>query len=774
MYNKKNTIIFCLLLISFFGIGQDGTYNLQGKVFDEGSQSPLSFVNVIIQEISRGSTTDEGGMFGFEKVCAGEYNLIFSHLGCEPKEMHIHIDKDTFINIALVHSSISLDGVVIEGKSNHIDSPSKTVGKQSIEDNSDKNLSSLLAGELGVQVLKNGGGISKPVIHGLFGNRLLILNNGVLQGGQQWGNDHSPEIDPMVANRITVIKGTNALEYGGGNLGSVILIEPKKVGRDPHLHGRANYAYESNGRGNNINFQLQKFTQTLGWKLNATFKKVGDRQSPNYFLTNTGTEETNFALQLEKAWNDKFFMDFYASSFNTELGILRGSHIGNLTDLEDALKRDIPFFTENEFSYSIVSPKQVVGHHLIKLNTQYYFNQKESLKLIIAGQLNDRKEFDVRRSGRSNIPALSLRQYTYSSDLKYYREFENEWKLKIGNQNIYTDNTNNPETGILPLIPDYLSIKSGLFTTIIKEWSRLDLNMGIRYDYGYQNVVTITNSTPKEIVRYRNNFHNISGTTGIGYNFSKSNVIKLNTGYTTRNPAINELYSSGLHQGVSGIEEGSQDLKTEKAWKTTLDYTASLSSKFSFGALIYYQRFEDYIFLQPQDEFRLTIRGAFPLFQYEQTDAEIYGLDLTMQLAMGKSLLGEMKYSFIKGNDVSNSLPLVNIPSNSLDANITYRVNKSIQAMSLKIEDLEFELNNRYVFRQSNLNPDQDFVLPPNAYNLFGFKMSANIIQSKYKLRWFFKIENLLDVSYRDYLNRQRYFADDLGRSTTVGVNFSF
>ena len=191
MYNKKSKVIFFLLLISLFGIGQDCTYNLQGKVFDEGSQSPLSFVNVIIQEIGRGGTTDEKGMFDFEKVCAGDYNLIFSHLGCEPKEMHIYIDRDTFINVALVHSSISLDGVVIEGKSDHINDPSKTVGKQAIEDNSDKNLSGLLVGEAGVQILKNGGGISKPVVHGLFGNRLLILNNGVLQGGQQWGNDHS-------------------------------------------------------------------------------------------------------------------------------------------------------------------------------------------------------------------------------------------------------------------------------------------------------------------------------------------------------------------------------------------------------------------------------------------------------------------------------------------------------------------------------------------------------------------------------------------------------
>ena len=58
-------------------------------------------------------------------------------------------------------------------------------------------------------MLRNGSGISKPVIHGLFGNRVTILNNGITQSGQQWGNDHAPEIDPFVADHLSCLLYTS-------------------------------------------------------------------------------------------------------------------------------------------------------------------------------------------------------------------------------------------------------------------------------------------------------------------------------------------------------------------------------------------------------------------------------------------------------------------------------------------------------------------------------------------------------------------------------------
>ncbi len=776
MFNKKYVLYFFVFFVVLQSEAQVCDISVQGSVYDEVSQAPLSFVNIFIQETQSGTTTDDNGNFLFENICEGHFHFIVSHIGCQDEKFHFDIDRDTTINISLSHTPIGLGTVVVEGKKDNFNNQSNlSVNRKAIEDNSNQNLSGILENETGVHLIKNGNGISKPVVHGLYGNRLLILNNGIQQSGQQWGNDHSPEIDPFAADKITVLKGASAIEFGGGNLGSVILTQPKKIEREPHLHGQVNYIFETNGLGHTLNTRLEKYAEVFAWRVSGTLKKYGDRKTASYLLNNTGTEEASLSLQLEKTINDRLFIDFYASTFNTRLGILRGSHIGNLTDLELALVSEVPFFTESEFSYDIDAPKQQVSHHFTKGSGKYFINDNQVLEFTIAGQLNNRKEFDVRRSGRSDIPALSLAQYTLNTEVRYAVNFAEGWKLKLGQQNILTDNTNNPETGILPLIPDYISFRSGLFTTIAKNGEKSSFNFGIRYDFEDQTVLTISNGIPKEIIRFENQFHNISSLLALKFNITDQQSINWNVGYAMRNPAINELYSNGLHQGVSGIEEGDNNLETEKAIKNTLEYKWVPSSNFALNILAYHQHFNDYIYLKPQDEIRLTIRGAFPVFRYEQTDANIYGLDFSTQFTVGNSLLGLVKYSYLRGMDRTNDLPLIFMPPNSLFGSLTFRLPKAINfTKTRKMEDSEIEISNRFVFEQDNILETQDFTPPPFSYNLLGLKFSSNLIFPRTKIRCYVKADNLFNVRYRDYLNRQRYFADDIGFSLTTGINLKF
>jgi len=645
----------------------------------------------------------------------------------------------------------------------------QSLNSESIAQNSDKNLATMLENISGVSIIKNGSGIAKPVVHGLYGNRLTILNNGIAQSGQQWGFDHSPEIDPLVANRITVIKGVGALEYQGSSLGSVVLVEPKKIDREPHLHGEGRYFVESNGLGNGLNLALQQYSKLLAWRVVGTLKKSGDNRTSKYFLRNTGNQEANVALQFDKSWNKKWYSDLYFSSFNAELGVLRGSHIGNLTDLKEALEREVPFFTEDEFSYSISSPYQKVNHHLLKFHTKYSISEKQWFDITYAGQYNLRKEFDVRRSGRSDIPALSLKQVSNFVEVKYQNYLPRNWEFKSGVQMNRVDNTNLPETGILPLIPDYISHEYGVFGLVFKSVEKTTIEFGGRYDFENRNVAAISISVPREIIRYEIEYHNLSAMGGVTHEFSKGWKATYNIGYAARNPEVNELYSNGLHQGVSGIEEGDPNLDKEISVKNTLSIKGNMKNKLFFEGLFYYQKIDNYIFLNPQDEIRLTIRGAFPVFKYEQTDARLIGFDLAATYMVTERFNITGKYSYLNGYDLTNSLPLVYMPSNNLYAALNYQIPKF-----KKFQNLEFQINNRFVFEQKNLLPSQDFLAPPNSYYLVGLKVSAEKQLRKLRLNMFVRAENLLNETYRDYLNRQRYFADDLGFNLILGINISF
>jgi len=770
MWNKIYFLIILFFLLSICVFGQDCSLKISGYVSDESTEVPISLANIYVEEALQGAVSDSTGFFQIDQLCVGDYHLAFSHIGCESQRIYITLKVDTTINIVLDHHHHHLENIIVTGE---IQKPTtqevQFLHENQIIENASQNLSNMIESIAGVSTLKNGSGIAKPVVHGLYGNRLTILNNGIAQSGQQWGNDHSPEIDPLVANKISVIKGVGALEYQGNSLGSVVLVEPKKITKEPHLHGKGSYFFESNGWGNGLNIQLQKDHDYLAWKLNGTFKKSGDKRTADYYLRNTGSQESNIAFQLEKSFSQKWHNDLYFSSFNTILGILRGSHVGNTTDLEGALLREVPFFTEDKFTYQIDAPKQKVNHQLLKLHSKYFIDDHQWIDLTYAGQLNIRKEFDVRRSGRSDIPALDLRQVSNFLEGKYQKNLANDFNLKMGVQFKVVDNTNNPETGILPLIPDYRSYESGLFVLATKAYDQFFLELGGRYDNILPKVVAISSSLPREIIRYNNTYHNISAAGGISYHPSNTIQIAGNIGYASRNPAINELYSNGLHQGVSGIEEGDPNLKTEQSIKTTFSFAGRIKELLFFESLFYYQNIQDYIYLNPQEEIRLTIRGAFPVFKYEQTNAQIYGFDLATTYNILENLRAILKYSYLKGSDLGNDLPLINMPSNNLLATLNYQISNISS-----FENIELELTNKYVFEQGNLLAGQDFVLPPSAYHLFGLKVSAQKQLKKSRLNIYVKADNLLNISYRDYLNRQRYFADDLGRNVLFGLSLDF
>ncbi|MCF8277965.1 MAG: TonB-dependent receptor [Flavobacteriales bacterium] len=762
--------LFLFFLLPFWVNAQKCSLSISGKLVDESTGIPMAYGTIYVEEIQSGVASDSTGTFKLSNLCKGDYHLRFNHIGCETHTVYVSLSKDTVVQISMHHHSELVDEVMVhDHRSQNETAASSTIDQNTIKEEANKDFSQMLEQMTGVSSIKTGSGVSKPVVHGLSGNRVAILNNGIAQSGQQWGNDHAPEIDPYVAEHISVVKGASALAYPGGSLGGVILVEPDAIGNDPHLHGDVNYIFQSNGLGHTLNARLQKHSKWAAWRVSATTKVIGDRKAPDYYLTNTGKREYNVAAQLEKRFSPKWEMKLYYSLFNTEIAILRGSNIGNLSDLEEAIGKDVPFFTKDHFSYAISEPRQTVQHHLLKLESQHIFNEHQSLSLTYGGQVNNRKEFDVRRADRSTLPALSLLQWDQYLEGVYKHFFDHGRQLKTGVQLRMTDNTNSSETGILPLIPDYRAYKTGVFAIFQEEKRRMLYEVGARYDLNHLQVVAISTSLPREIERHYHTFNNYSLAAGVRYRILPQVKLNLNLGHVLRSPEVNELYSAGLHQGVSGIEEGNRNLKNERSTKAVLSADWNLKKKLFVQVLGYFQYISNFIYLQPEDEFRLTIRGAFPLFTYQQTDATIAGLDALVSYEPIESIRLVAKYSFLQGDDVRNKKPLVYMPSNNLFGSLSYSF-KDGETM----KNPSISINGRYIFKQTHLNTDQDFMAVPNGYFLLGANIGTTFKLKKAKLRCSISGENLLNTAYRDYMNRQRYFADETGWNVNLQLNCSF
>ncbi|MEZ4687102.1 MAG: TonB-dependent receptor plug domain-containing protein [Bacteroidia bacterium] len=317
----------------------------------------------------------------------------------------------------------------------------------------------------GVYSLSTGQQIAKPVIHGLYGNRLGLITNGIRLPASAGATTMARPLIPLASSQIRVIKGAGALAYAGGNIGGKILVDPEVIPWEKGLHGNAIFFGESNGKLTGMHAGLFKRTKTFAWRIENTLKRSGDRKAPDYFLRNTGTRKhTNV---MEKSWSAQSASSLWLSSYNAKLGILRGSHIGNTNDLEEAIGREIPFFTEDQFRSDIEAPFQQVHHHTLKVQHTIQSSPYTQVSGSLGLQLNRRREYDLRRSGRSDIPALSLNQFSSFVELSWERRFiQTKTKLKSGLQYQLVNNSNLPETGILPLIPDYLSQQGSLYSVV--------------------------------------------------------------------------------------------------------------------------------------------------------------------------------------------------------------------------------------------------------------------------------------------------------------------
>lgn len=766
---------------------------IQGIVQDVATKQPIVGAVVLIKELNKGVSTDTKGFYRIANICQGKYTVIGRIVGYKEKNYTINLEHEAEQNIKLSETELHLANIDIKAqKIENLTQTKNTLENAALDQTRGQSLGEALKQISGVTTLQTGSSIAKPVIHGMHSNRVLIMNNGIRQEGQQWGSEHAPEIDPFVAKKITVLKGAAGVRYGSDAIAGVIMLEPEALPDSATVDGEINNVYFSNGNqtanAGILQGGVRKFGKTsqipysIGYRIQGTYKRGGDISTPNYKLANTGIKELNYSLSVDYK-NKNWISEMFFSQFNTKIAIFSGSHIGNVSDLIEAIKRGtpLPIYTPEKFTYAIDRPYQDVQHNLLKVKNTLK-NCYGVFSLTLGRQYDFRKEVDILRGDRNLIQLFKLT--TYSSEWLFeHKPFLKLLTGSIGVNSLYQENLTTgkltkPRSSTV-LIPNFKNLTSGLFLIERIVRNNWEIESGFRYDIRHLNVYRIPRSGQNVVNNTQNN-QNFTGTLGANYRPNSRWNFMANASSAWRAASVNELYSDGVHHGAASFERGDENLSPEKALNSS--FTINYISQILQAELHFYNNIiNNYIFLSPTGRPALTIRGAFPEFIYTQTDSRFNGFDLNVIVQILKHLSLNSKISYLKAQDLSNNQPLIQIPANRWENTLRYDWKKtSVSCTNLYVAK-QSRVPTKIIF--SDIPSSEivfsyyggDFAPPPVAYSLWSASASQQFeINAKQSLSISLTISNLLNTAYRDYLNRFRYYADEIGRNVAFRAKYSF
>ena len=791
-----------LLLAQLTTASQNCSLTLSGKVIDLHDGSLLSGATLVVAETETVVQTSLDGVYSIPNLCPNtSYSIKVLHSSCTPKTFSLKISGDSVRDFKLEHHLEELNEIILEGKAYENKTTTvleKNLNQETLEQYSAGTLGDALNSLSGVSSLNKGNGIVKPIINGLHSSRIIMINNGVRMQDQEWGKEHAPNIDVSSVGRLTLVKSASALQYGGDAMGGIIIAEGPKVAIKDSLYGKTMLFGASNGRGGGITSQLTKSFEN-GWysTVQGTLKRFGDVESADYILSNTGLMEKDLSFRLGLNRFD-YGLEGYYSYYNTTIGILRSAHAANASSQIRAINSNEPLIIRN-FTYDIGYPNQDVKHHLARIKGFKNFESLGKVNFQYDYQKNKRFEYDIRRGNDRDTPALDLELDTHTVLVDVKKAYD-ALELKYGIMGRFQTNFANPDTGIRRLIPDYDKYDYGVYVIgdykINDKWQ---VESGIRFDYSfidafkyYKNSVWIERGydllfpdivvnelSTQLLTNPKLEFNNLSATIGFNYNISEKSSLFFNQSMASRAPNPSELFSDGLHHAVARIELGDLRLKSEIGHKTDLTYRFE-NERFNFSVNPFHNLIQDFILIEPTG-LRETIRGNFQVWEYRQTEVQLFGLDIDASYNLNKALKYTHQLSLVKGYERGNNLPLINMPPVNTKNQISYS--------NQKLNNLKLSLESEYVFAQ-NEYPDNNFEVyipvlettetldistPPNAYHLLKLNGSMDFKVSKTaSLKVGLEVTNLLNTSYRSYLNLLRYYADDLGRNFLLNLKLNY
>jgi iron complex outermembrane receptor protein len=759
-----------------------------GKVTDAKTGEPLSGATILFPDLKTGGATNQQGIYRLQSIPSGKYLVEVSYEGYASLVETIELSGNTEKDFALSRSYVESEAVTVTGVSTatsvkRTPVPVNILKKEDFLKGISTNLIDALSKTPGVSQVSTGPAISKPSIRGLGYNRVVVVNDGIRQEGQQWGDEHGIEIDEYNVSKAEILKGPASLMYGSDALAGVVNIISIVPAPEGTIKGNVFGTYQSNNRLRGMHADFGGNENGFIWGVYGSYKAAADYKNKyDGYVFNSKYNEKDFGgyIGLNKNWG---YSHVYVSNFDQHLGLIEGDRdevtgqflkpIDNGGTEDEAIASGKDFTSTDPFI-----PRQRIQH--LKIATDNSFNiGKDRLTLLLGYQRNQRQEFGNVLEPDEKELYFDLNTVNYN--LQYHFAEKHNWKTTIGVNGMQQTNKNK---GAEALIPEYSLFDIGGFLYTQKRMDKFTLSGGIRFDNRSIDSKQLEDGGEVKFEGFNKNFSNVSGSVGLAYEASKEVTFKFNVSRGFRAPSIPELASNGAHEGTNRYEYGKQDLKSETSLQ--LDGGVEVNTEhISLAANVFYNAMKNFIYYRKLSSVAggdsIIVDGPDNLyaFQFDQGNANLYGAEVNVDIHPHPLdwLHIENTFSYVRGTlsreeDGSKNLPF--IPAARLINDV--KVEIAHKGNLVRHVYIKAELDN--TFAQNNPFTGFDTETSTGAYSLFNAGFGGDVVnKGKTLFSLYLAANNITDVAYQNHLSRLKYTAVNnvTGRMGVfnMGRNFS-
>ncbi|HZG01136.1 MAG TPA: TonB-dependent receptor, partial [Chitinophagales bacterium] len=673
--------------------------------------------------------------------------------------------------------------------------PTIALRRQEMLQSAGNNVVEALTRQPGVDQVTTGSGISKPIIRGLGYNRVVVLRNGIRQEGQQWGDEHGVELDEFEVDQVEIVKGPGSLMYGSDAMAGVVNFITPHPALENTLNAEALVSYHTNNGLVGTSLMQSGNVKGFNWLNRFSYKKAGNYSNAyDGFVYNSGFEEINGSghVGLNRRWGHAHL---HWSTYNQNVGLVEGErdslgHFVKHEEVNDSTEEEIALTNDTLRGYqlSLEHPFQKVNHQRISLSNAHYIG---TTKLTFDGgwQYNRRREFHHAEEAEAE---LDFKLTTFNGDLKYLIPFAQGFNVSLGTA---AQHQLNEIDGHEYLIPAYTQTDIGAFVYAQKQFDKLFIGGGVRYDQRLLQSESLlveeqhddepgepVDTMIEKFAAFEKEFGNVSASLGASYKFTNAFVIRVNGSRGFRAPNLAELASNGMHEGTFRFEIGNQNLKSETATQLDIGFTRN-GEHVSFDLSTFYNRVDNYIYLRKLE----SVFGGdslpepdAPAFKYVQGNAILFGGEATVDIHPHPFdwLHFKNSFSIVRGEllnqtDSTRNLPFIPAP----------KWNSELRAHTTKpfgfFKNAFAEIDGTYYFAQELVFSAYETETATLDYFLLDVSVGSDVLNRNNKTMFslYLSLNNALNTSYQSHLSRLKYAPENpaTGRRGVynTGRNFS-